>query len=78
MLSETRVCSPEGVQPLGLHDLRHSAAGSHSRRSLSTKLPGCSATPTPRVTPSVCGGLSDGAAAAIGEKRANQASEPER
>jgi integrase len=62
---------PEGTQPLGLHDLRHSAAGLAFAALPLNEVSRLLRHANPRVTSTIYGGLSDDAAAAIGEKLAN-------
>jgi integrase len=60
--------NPKGVEPLGLHDLRHSAAGLAFGSLALNEVSRLLRHANPRVTASVYGGLSDEAAAGIGEK----------
>jgi integrase len=61
----------EGQQPVGLHDLRHSAAGLAFAALPLNEVSRLLRHANPRVTSTVYGGLSDDAAAVIGEKLAN-------
>ena len=63
--------NPEGAPPIGLHDLRHSAAGLAFAALPLNEVSRFLRHANPRVTSTVYGGLSDAAAAAIGEKLAN-------
>ena len=61
---------PERVPPLGLHDLRHSAAGLAFAALPLNEVSRLLRHANPRVTSTVYGGLGDDAAAAIGQKLA--------
>jgi integrase len=63
--------NPTGVQPLGLHDLRHSAAGVAFEYLALNEVSRLLRHANPRVTATVYGGLSDDAAAGIGQKLEN-------
>jgi integrase len=63
--------NPAGVQPLGLHDLRHSAAGLAFEYLALNEVSRLLRHANPRVTATVYGGLSDEAAAGIGQKLKN-------
>ena len=63
--------NPEGMPPLGLHDLRHSAAGLAFAALPLNEVCRLLRHANPRVTSTVYGGLNDDAAAAIGEKLVN-------
>jgi integrase len=63
--------NPEGVEPIGLHDLRHSAAGLAFESLAVNEVSRLLRHANPRVTTTVYGGLSDEAAAGIGEKLKN-------
>jgi integrase len=63
--------NPDGQQPIGLHDLRHSAAGLAFAALPLNEVSRLLRHANPRVTSTVYGGLSDDAAASIGEKLAN-------
>jgi integrase len=65
--------NPEGAQPVGLHDLRHSAAGLAFESLALNEVSRLLRHANPRVTATVYGGLSDEAAAGIGQKLTNAA-----
>ena len=60
--------NPTGAQPIGLHDLRHSAAGLAFESLALNEVSRLLRHANPRVTATVYGGLSDEAAAGIGQK----------
>jgi integrase len=60
--------NPEGSEPLGLHDLRHSAAGLAFNTLALNEVSRLLRHANARVTATVYAGLSDEAAAAIGAK----------
>ena len=62
--------NPEGSEPIGLHDLRHSAAGLAFEALPLNQVSRLLRHANPRVTATVYGGLSDNVAAAIGERLA--------
>ena len=63
--------NPEGAQPVGLHDLRHSAAGLAFESLALNEVSRLLRHANPRVTTTVYGGINDDAAAAIGNKLTN-------
>jgi integrase len=63
--------NPTGSEPIGLHDLRHSAAGLAFESLALNEVSRLLRHANPRVTTTVYGGLSDEAAAGIGEKLKN-------
>jgi len=63
--------NPESAQPIGLHDLRHSAAGLAFESLALNEVSRLLRHANSRVTATVYGGLSDEAAAGIGEKLKN-------
>jgi integrase len=63
--------NPKGAQPVGLHDLRHSAAGLAFESLALNEVSRLLRHANPRVTTTVYGGINDDAAQAIGEKLAN-------
>jgi integrase len=63
--------NPKGAEPIGLHDLRHSAAGVAFESLALNEVSRLLRHANPRVTTAVYGGLSDEAAAGIGEKLKN-------
>jgi integrase len=60
--------NPEGAEPVGLHDLRHSAAGLAFESLALNEVSRLLRHANPRVTTTVYGGINDDAAAAIGNK----------
>jgi integrase len=63
--------NPEGAQPVGLHDLRHSAAGLAFESPALNEVSRLLRHANSRVTSTVYGGINDDAAAAIGNKLTN-------
>jgi integrase len=63
--------NPEGAEPVGLHDLRHSAAGLAFESLALNEVSRLLRHANPRVTTTVYGGINDDAAAAIGNKLTN-------
>jgi integrase len=62
--------NPDGTQPIGLHDLRHSAAGLAFGSLALNEVSRLLRHANPRVTTTVYGGINDDVAAAIGAKLA--------
>jgi integrase len=62
--------NPEGAEPVGLHDLRHSAAGLAFDSLALNEVSRLLRHANPRVTTAVYGGINDDAATAIGNKLA--------
>jgi integrase len=63
--------NPKGIEPVGLHDLRHSAAGLAFESLALNEVSRLLRHANPRVTTTVYGGINDDAAAAIGNKLTN-------
>jgi integrase len=63
--------NPDGAEPVGLHDLRHSAAGLAFGSLALNEVSRLLRHANPRVTTTVYGGINDDAAAAIGNKLTN-------